>query len=176
MTSNDNYENELPGESGRQTASRSFSSTHSNDQTELRGNDGSDRRVIQSLKDRKSLSRKRKNKKRKCGRRCRKRCRKGGKSRKCRNGGASIAVESSLNRVQQTCGRKSLHVDFGDMGWKNWIISPKSFDAYYCSGLCQFDTMKVKFYFCLLFGLNPNQSVDGFSRCFFFLLTESKPV
>nr|XP_034968436.1 bone morphogenetic protein 3 isoform X2 [Zootoca vivipara] len=33
------------------------------------------------------------------------------------------------------CSRRYLKVDFADIGWSEWIISPKSFDAYYCSGL-----------------------------------------
>lgn len=41
------------------------------------------------------------------------------------------------------CGRKKLKVDFADIGWGDWIISPKSFDAHYCAGSCPFPIMKV---------------------------------
>ncbi|PKU41997.1 bone morphogenetic protein 3 [Limosa lapponica baueri] len=41
------------------------------------------------------------------------------------------------------CARRYLKVDFADIGWSEWIISPKSFDAYYCSGECQFPIPKV---------------------------------
>ncbi|XP_062054595.1 bone morphogenetic protein 3 [Lepus europaeus] len=40
------------------------------------------------------------------------------------------------------CARRYLKVDFADIGWSEWIISPKSFDAYYCSGACQFPMPK----------------------------------
>ncbi|NXO67951.1 BMP3 protein, partial [Phainopepla nitens] len=41
------------------------------------------------------------------------------------------------------CARRYLKVDFADIGWSEWIISPKSFDAYYCSGECQFPIPKA---------------------------------
>ncbi|NXM75348.1 BMP3 protein, partial [Serilophus lunatus] len=41
------------------------------------------------------------------------------------------------------CARRYLRVDFADIGWSEWIISPKSFDAYYCSGECQFPIPKA---------------------------------
>ncbi|RXM31354.1 Bone morphogenetic protein 3 [Acipenser ruthenus] len=45
----------------------------------------------------------------------------------------------------RNCARRYLKVDFADIGWSEWIISPKSFDAYYCSGSCQFPMPKVGF-------------------------------
>lgn len=44
------------------------------------------------------------------------------------------------------CARRYLKVDFADIGWSEWIISPKYFDAYYCSGSCQFPMPKVRFF------------------------------
>ncbi|XP_038639008.1 growth/differentiation factor 10-like [Scyliorhinus canicula] len=41
------------------------------------------------------------------------------------------------------CSRRYLKVDFADIGWSEWIISPKSFDAYYCAGACEFPMSKV---------------------------------
>ncbi|XP_058155098.1 growth/differentiation factor 10 [Dasypus novemcinctus] len=41
------------------------------------------------------------------------------------------------------CARRYLKVDFADIGWNEWIISPKSFDAYYCAGACEFPMPKV---------------------------------
>ncbi|GBN49389.1 Bone morphogenetic protein 3 [Araneus ventricosus] len=40
------------------------------------------------------------------------------------------------------CQKKSLVVDFEKLGWGDWIMSPKSFNAYYCSGGCTFPTIK----------------------------------
>ncbi|KAJ8285323.1 hypothetical protein GJAV_G00025540 [Gymnothorax javanicus] len=42
----------------------------------------------------------------------------------------------------RNCARRYLKVDFADIGWSDWIISPKSFDAYYCSGSCPFPMPK----------------------------------
>lgn len=44
------------------------------------------------------------------------------------------------------CARRYLKVDFADIGWSEWIISPKSFDAYFCSGECQFPIPKVQYF------------------------------
>ncbi|XP_018621627.1 growth/differentiation factor 10 [Scleropages formosus] len=41
------------------------------------------------------------------------------------------------------CSRRYLKVDFADIGWSEWILFPKSFDAYYCSGTCQFPMSKL---------------------------------
>nr|XP_006630374.1 PREDICTED: growth/differentiation factor 10 isoform X1 [Lepisosteus oculatus] len=41
------------------------------------------------------------------------------------------------------CSRRYLKVDFADIGWSEWILSPKSFDAYYCAGACEFPMPKV---------------------------------
>lgn len=48
----------------------------------------------------------------------------------------------------KNCARRYLKVDFADIGWSEWIISPKSFDAYYCSGSCQFPMPKVRCFTC----------------------------
>lgn len=50
---------------------------------------------------------------------------------------------------ESLCGRKRLMVDFADIGWGDWIISPKSFEAHYCTGSCPFPLTKVILY-CLV--------------------------
>ncbi|KAK2921912.1 growth/differentiation factor 10 isoform X1 [Channa argus] len=41
------------------------------------------------------------------------------------------------------CSRRNLRVDFADIGWSEWVIAPKAFDAYYCAGKCGFPMSKV---------------------------------
>ncbi|XP_030628274.1 growth/differentiation factor 10 [Chanos chanos] len=43
----------------------------------------------------------------------------------------------------RNCSKRYLKVDFADIGWSEWILSPKSFDAYYCAGTCEFPIPKV---------------------------------
>ncbi|GFR86821.1 bone morphogenetic protein 2 [Elysia marginata] len=44
---------------------------------------------------------------------------------------------------QTVCGRRKLVVDFADIGWEDWIISPPYFHAGYCAGECPFPLTKV---------------------------------
>lgn len=46
--------------------------------------------------------------------------------------------------LKQMCQRKSLTVEFSQLGWDEWIIAPKSFNAYYCAGSCTFPVIKVR--------------------------------
>lgn len=43
----------------------------------------------------------------------------------------------------RACSRRYLRVDFADIGWSEWVLAPKSFDAYYCAGTCGFPIPKV---------------------------------
>lgn len=43
----------------------------------------------------------------------------------------------------RACSRRYLRVDFTDIGWSEWVLAPKSFDAYYCAGTCGFPIPKV---------------------------------
>jgi len=40
------------------------------------------------------------------------------------------------------CGRRSLQIDFNEIGWSSWIIQPMTFDAFYCSGRCNYYEMR----------------------------------
>lgn len=44
----------------------------------------------------------------------------------------------------RSCSRRNLRVDFADIGWSEWVIAPKAFDAYYCAGTCGFPMPKVR--------------------------------
>lgn len=34
------------------------------------------------------------------------------------------------------CCRDSLYIDFSSIGWDDWIIHPKGYNAYFCRGMC----------------------------------------
>ena len=39
---------------------------------------------------------------------------------------------------KQSCSKHELFVDFDEIGWSGWIISPKGYNAYHCKGECPF--------------------------------------
>ncbi|XP_005531418.1 PREDICTED: bone morphogenetic protein 2-like [Pseudopodoces humilis] len=43
----------------------------------------------------------------------------------------------SLDRLQ-SCQRYPLSVDFEEIGWSGWIISPRGYNAFHCKGSCPF--------------------------------------
>ncbi|KAH8377300.1 hypothetical protein KR093_004733 [Drosophila rubida] len=50
------------------------------------------------------------------------------KSRQKRNINCSSGVTE--------CCREKLYISFADIGWDNWIVQPKGYDAYFCRGSC----------------------------------------
>ncbi|XP_068183572.1 growth/differentiation factor 10 [Antennarius striatus] len=48
-----------------------------------------------------------------------------------------------VNNQHRGCSRRNLRVDFADIGWSEWVMEPKAFDAYYCAGTCGFPMSKV---------------------------------
>uniref|UniRef100_A0A914CD45 TGF-beta family profile domain-containing protein n=1 Tax=Acrobeloides nanus TaxID=290746 RepID=A0A914CD45_9BILA len=48
---------------------------------------------------------------------------------------------------QSGCARRDMIVDFRDIGWEDWIIAPKSFEAHYCAGSCPYPLESVCFFF-----------------------------
>lgn len=42
------------------------------------------------------------------------------------------------NRRRRSCNRRQMYVDFDEIGWAGWIISPKGYNAYHCKGPCEF--------------------------------------
>lgn len=48
------------------------------------------------------------------------------------------AAPSLLRSRPLTCQRVPLFVDFEEIGWSGWIISPRGYNAYHCKGSCPF--------------------------------------
>ena len=40
------------------------------------------------------------------------------------------------------CKRRSLFVEFKDIGWDSWILAPTGYDAFECSGVCTYPLTK----------------------------------
>nr|CAD7430481.1 unnamed protein product [Timema monikensis] len=58
-----------------------------------------------------------------------------------RKNGTGVVASST----DEMCRRKKLVVNFGDIGWSDWVISPENFRAHYCAGRCPFPLNK---YYC----------------------------
>lgn len=48
------------------------------------------------------------------------------------------SARSASLQDDELCTRHELRVDFDKLGWSSWIISPKWYDAFVCSGACAF--------------------------------------
>lgn len=44
--------------------------------------------------------------------------------------------KSKPSRLVERCSKKSLAINFDEVGWSNWIIAPQAYYANYCSGDC----------------------------------------
>ena len=49
----------------------------------------------------------------------------------------------AANSLVDLCARRRLIIDFADIGWSEWMISPRSFEAHYCAGACPFPLPQV---------------------------------
>lgn len=63
---------------------------------------------------------------------------KGQKKKKQPRGRRKRMYDLSGYRYRRSCARHKMYVDFDEIGWSGWIISPKGYDAYHCSGDCPF--------------------------------------
>jgi hypothetical protein len=51
--------------------------------------------------------------------------------------GRNFEFPDVLDRPK-SCSMGMLYVNFEDLGWKDWVIAPDGFIAYYCHGECSF--------------------------------------
>ncbi|CAK9809877.1 Protein 60A [Anthophora plagiata] len=48
-------------------------------------------------------------------------------------------INTAMKRKKENvCNIKTLYISFKDLQWQDWIIAPEGYDAYYCSGDCNF--------------------------------------
>ncbi|XP_061550142.1 anti-dorsalizing morphogenic protein [Phycodurus eques] len=47
-------------------------------------------------------------------------------------------VSEEEEGVTMPCRRLPLYVDFEEIGWSGWIVSPRGYNAYHCKGSCPF--------------------------------------
>ncbi|XP_046875643.1 bone morphogenetic protein 8A [Hypomesus transpacificus] len=47
-----------------------------------------------------------------------------------------IHDHSQANSGRQACKRHELNVSFSDLGWKDWVLAPTGYSAFYCDGEC----------------------------------------
>ncbi|KAK9870584.1 hypothetical protein WA026_008147 [Henosepilachna vigintioctopunctata] len=50
----------------------------------------------------------------------------------------NAAQDSSPYETPRSCKIRTLYISFKDINWKDWIIAPDGYAAYYCSGECNF--------------------------------------
>lgn len=48
----------------------------------------------------------------------------------------NINCGSAHNPGQLECCREKLFISFAEIGWDDWILYPKGYDAYFCRGSC----------------------------------------
>ncbi|XP_072525305.1 anti-dorsalizing morphogenic protein [Salminus brasiliensis] len=48
------------------------------------------------------------------------------------------SLDYEEDREKLPCQRLPLYVDFEEIGWSGWIVSPRGYNAYHCKGSCPF--------------------------------------
>uniref|UniRef100_W5LZ94 Bone morphogenetic protein 8a n=3 Tax=Lepisosteidae TaxID=7915 RepID=W5LZ94_LEPOC len=49
-----------------------------------------------------------------------------------------IFDHNHINSGRQACKRHELYVSFSDLGWKDWVLAPSGYSAFYCDGECMY--------------------------------------
>ncbi len=50
----------------------------------------------------------------------------------------AVVPTESEDPKEDMCQRQSMYVDFEKIGWSSWVITPKGYNAYHCTGTCPF--------------------------------------
>nr|CAD7444472.1 unnamed protein product [Timema bartmani] len=75
------------------------------------------------------------------------------------------------SNTDEMCRRKKLVVNFGDIGWSDWVISPENFQAHYCAGRCPFPLNKLWRWWTPRLGTREKSSGTPLSRRLIFKMT-----
>ncbi|XP_070279364.1 growth/differentiation factor 8-like [Myotis yumanensis] len=70
----------------------------------------------------------------------------------------AVGLDCDENSRETRCCRYPLTVDFEAFGW-DWIVAPKRYKAYYCSGECEFVLLQKQPYTHLVHQASPSGSV-----------------
>ncbi|KAG7317127.1 hypothetical protein KOW79_019425 [Hemibagrus wyckioides] len=46
--------------------------------------------------------------------------------------------QTPVSNGRQACKKHELYVSFSDLGWKDWVLAPPGYSAYYCDGECDY--------------------------------------
>ncbi|XP_030644546.1 bone morphogenetic protein 8A isoform X2 [Chanos chanos] len=46
--------------------------------------------------------------------------------------------DNHVSSGRQACKKHELYVSFSDLGWKDWVLAPSGYSAYYCDGECDY--------------------------------------
>ncbi|XP_051728266.1 bone morphogenetic protein 8A [Ctenopharyngodon idella] len=49
-----------------------------------------------------------------------------------------IFDQNHASSGRQACKKHELYVSFSDLGWKDWVLAPPGYSAYYCDGECDY--------------------------------------
>lgn len=52
--------------------------------------------------------------------------------------GSGRKKNRGAKKVKSDCQRREMPVNFSEVGWDDWILAPRFYDAYYCHGACAF--------------------------------------
>lgn len=51
---------------------------------------------------------------------------------------AGVKCRRKQSHHSDVCQRRPLYVDFEEVGWRDWIVAPLGYEAYYCQGDCPY--------------------------------------
>nr|XP_061808649.1 growth/differentiation factor 6-B-like [Nerophis lumbriciformis] len=61
-----------------------------------------------------------------------------GRAREHNRSRRTAAKKRHGRRSRSRCGKKTLRVNFRELGWDDWIIAPLDYEAFHCEGVCDF--------------------------------------